>query len=144
MCSQQPTSWSKWLLMAEYCSNTNYHTSMSMSLFEVLYGYKSPHLSASSYLKDVKIEAREVLQQRRQITEPIKEKLAQAQNRIKKFVGKDRQDRYFQEGEWVYLKLQPYRQNYVSLRKHLKLSSKFYSRFQKEAKWNHSSPGEAR
>lgn len=50
----------------------------------------------------------------------------QAQNRMKFFDDKNREEREFQVGEMVYLKLQPFRQNSVSLRKNLKLSSRYY------------------
>jgi len=42
MCHARPTLWSKWLPLAEYWYNTNYHTSSRMTPFEVVYGQAHP------------------------------------------------------------------------------------------------------
>lgn len=56
----------------------------------------------------------------------LQDNLCKAQERMKYYADKRRSNRTFQVGDMVYLKLQPYRQTYVPLRKHLKLSSKYY------------------
>lgn len=48
---------------------------------------------------------------------------------MKFFADAHRVDRSFDVGEDVYLKLQPFCQNYVTLRKNLKLTSKYYGPF---------------
>ncbi|PHU24978.1 hypothetical protein BC332_03310 [Capsicum chinense] len=45
---------------------------------------------------------------------------------MKWYVDQRRSERELQVGDWVYLKLQPYRQTSIALRKHLKLCPKFY------------------
>ncbi|GAA0169205.1 hypothetical protein LIER_40718 [Lithospermum erythrorhizon] len=67
-----------------------------------LYGYKPPVLAMSNYLREVDSGAKVLLQDRAKMIQLIKENLLQAQNRMK---------------------------NSVSLRKHLKLTPKYYGPF---------------
>jgi hypothetical protein len=57
--------------------------------------------------------------------------LAKAQHRMKKFADAKRSERKFKVGDWVYLKLQPYRQ--ISVQDKMgthKLKQKFYGPFE--------------
>lgn len=56
----------------------------------------------------------------------LKENLAKAQQRTKSHTDKERTGGEFEVGDWVYLKLQLYRQSSVSMRKNMKLAPKFY------------------
>ena len=40
----RPRSWVDWLLWAEYCYNTSFHTALRTTLFEVVYGRPPPPL----------------------------------------------------------------------------------------------------
>ncbi|XP_070054168.1 uncharacterized protein [Nicotiana tomentosiformis] len=88
----------QWLTAAEWWYNTNFHTSLQFTPFEAL----------------------------QQIQQLLKDNLTKAQERMKYYTDKRRSDREFQVGDMVYLKLQPYRQTSLALRKNLKLSSKYY------------------
>lgn len=47
MCSDKPTRWYKWLSLAEWWYNTNYHSSIHTNPFEVVYGRPPPiHLTS--------------------------------------------------------------------------------------------------
>lgn len=48
MVFQNPRQWNKWLALAEFWYNTNFHTSLKVSPFQALYGYLPPMLSMES------------------------------------------------------------------------------------------------
>lgn len=60
----------------------------------------------------------------------LKENLSQDQDRIKLFADQKRTDNTFQVSDFVFLKLQPYRQTSVALHENLKLSSKYLRPFE--------------
>lgn len=49
---------------------------------------------------------------------------------MKYYADLKRTDREFKVGDWVYLKLQPYKQQTVAIRSSLKLAAKFFGPFQ--------------
>ncbi|KAK6126136.1 hypothetical protein DH2020_040114 [Rehmannia glutinosa] len=112
MIHTTPKKWLQWLPLAEFWYNTNYHTSMKLTPFQALYGYAPPLHSMGAYLDST--------------NEEVRGNLLQAQNRMKVYADRHRQEREFEVGEFVYLKLQPFRQNSVEFRKNLKFASKYY------------------
>lgn len=69
-------------------------------------------------------------QARQHILSIVRDNLQHAQNRMKFQVDKHRSEREFAIGDWVYLKLQPYGQTSLALRKSLELAAKYYGPFQ--------------
>jgi RNase H-like domain found in reverse transcriptase/Reverse transcriptase (RNA-dependent DNA polymerase)/Integrase zinc binding domain/Retroviral aspartyl protease/Ty3 transposon capsid-like protein/Integrase core domain/Chromo (CHRromatin Organisation MOdifier) domain len=131
MVSQSPKKWAKWLALAEWWYNTNYHTAIKTTPFEALYGYAPPQLPMGSLPKGSNQTVNELLADRQQIMKRLKEHLTQAQARMKKYADLKRTERSFNVGDWVYLKLQPYRQVTIQGRgKHHKLKPKFYGPFE--------------
>ena len=60
--------------------------------------------------------AEDAVMHRQQFLQLLKDNLATAQARMKFFADKKRTEREFLVGDWVYLKLQPYRQTSIALR----------------------------
>ena len=56
--------------------------------------------------------------------------LQRAQKRMKKLADENRRDKEFKEGDWVLLKIQPYRQESLAKKGHHKLGKRFYGLFQ--------------
>lgn len=123
MIFQKPKSWSNWLHLAEWWYNTNYHSSLKCTPFQALYGYLPPLLVSGSISKD---EAFKWVTDRDAVIAALKENLRRAQNRMKVQADKGRSERTLEVGDWVYLKLQPYRQVSLAIRSNLKLASKYY------------------
>lgn len=76
----------------------------------------------------------DLVMKRQQIHQIIKDNLCKAQERMKRYADLHRSEREFQAGDLVYLKLQPYRQSSIALRKNLKLNSKYYGPYRILAK----------
>lgn len=60
----------------------------------------------------------------------LKENLAKAQHRMKQQADQHRSERAFQVGDWVFLRLQPYRQTTLQFRSNMKLSPRFFGPYQ--------------
>lgn len=71
-----------------------------------------------------------MLQRRTNINQTLKRKLEVARHRMKKMTDRNRIEREFSEGDWVFLKLQPYRQRSIVLRKNFKLNLRYYGSYQ--------------
>lgn len=72
----------------------------------------------------------EMLKERHAALQQLKHQLIRAQDRMKKFAGKSRSERTFHTGDWVYLKLQPYRQVSLSHKGNAKLHPRYYGPFE--------------
>ena len=64
MCIEHPTQWSVWLSTAEFWYNTNFHTSLQLSPFEALYGYKPTHIPLGPFHDSVIPAATDMVQER--------------------------------------------------------------------------------
>ena len=92
-----------------------------------LYGYQTP--SIISPLKwHSKVQAVEDhLQHQQEILQILKDNLVTSQNRTKWQEGQHRIERSFEEGDWVFFRLQPYKQmSLKQVNKDNKLAPKYY------------------
>lgn len=51
MCTGSPKHWHKWLALAKWWYNTNFHTATTCTPFEILYGYKLSQLALGPYIQ---------------------------------------------------------------------------------------------
>ena len=92
-----------------------------------LYGYQPP--SITSYLREnSKVQAVEHhIKHQQQVLQLLKDNLVLAQNRTKQQAYQHRNERSFDVGDWVFLRLQPYNQmSLKQAKKDNKLSPKYY------------------
>ena len=66
------------------------------------------------------------VEERQNCNEMLKLNLEVAQNHMKQFADRNKSERQYEVGEYVFLKLQPYRQTSLGLRRNLKLAFKYY------------------
>ncbi|XP_049387928.1 uncharacterized protein LOC125852239 [Solanum stenotomum] len=101
-----------------------------MAHYKVLYGYEPPQLFFESIAQSSVDVVDQYYRERQIMAKALKENLAKAQNRMKMYAHKKRSEKEFEVGDWVFLKLQPYRQTSIDMRRSLELASKFYSPYQ--------------
>ncbi|KAH0671271.1 hypothetical protein KY285_023835 [Solanum tuberosum] len=105
MVASRPNQWKQWLSAAEWWYNTNFHTVLKCTPFKDLYGYTPPQLCIRLLLENVVQAAEDVIRQRQQFLQLLKDNLHAAQARMKFFVDNKRTDREFAVGDSVYLKI---------------------------------------
>lgn len=128
MCSNHEKDWSFWIPLAEWWYNTHFHTSIQLTPYEIVYG-QSPPLHLPYLAGEVaNAEVDRSLQRRETVFQEIKQHLIKAQSRMKSQADQHRSDRSFQIGDWVWLKLQPYRKQSVQVR-HKSLLQSFMDLF---------------
>jgi hypothetical protein len=103
-------SWSVWLPLAEWWYNTSHHSATNITSFEAVYSYKPPALLFYVSGTSANLAVDSFLRDRTTVLTFLKEHLQAAQHCMKTQVDKHRSERQFDIGDWVYLRLQPYRQ----------------------------------
>lgn len=73
--SHKPAEWSKWISLAEFLYNTNYHSATQMTPFKILYGY-NPHQSSFELVSQSKVATMDqMLKERQLMAKVLKENL---------------------------------------------------------------------
>lgn len=129
-----PTKWSSFLPWAEFWYNTTFHSSTGMSPFEALYGRPPPPIPAYEVGSTLLGELDTQLASRDELLTELKHHLTAANNRMKQLADAKRRDVQFEVGDWVLMRIQPYRQKTLFQRSSQKLSHRFFGPFQVEAR----------
>ncbi|MCI04910.1 Ty-3/Gypsy retrotransposon polyprotein, partial [Trifolium medium] len=125
----KPSHWVRFLPWVELHYNTSVHSASGITPYQATFG-KVP-ITIPSYTQGGSIvDACDlVLSSREEILTVLKRNLAKAQKRMKDTADKHRREVEFKVNDWVYVKLQPYRQSSLSREKFHKLSKRYYGPF---------------
>jgi hypothetical protein len=125
--SDKQTQWFKWLPLIEWWYNTSFHTATKMTPFMALYGYHPPSITSSLKEKYKVQVVEDHIEHQQQVLQILKDNLTMAQNHMKQQADQHRSERSFEVGDWVFLRLQPYKQmSLKQAKKDNKLSPKYY------------------
>ncbi|KHN16270.1 Transposon Ty3-I Gag-Pol polyprotein, partial [Glycine soja] len=126
---RKPSSWGQFLLWVEWSYNTSCHSSTGVTPFKIIYGRKPPAIP--EYLGGVAVvpEVEEMLRQREEVLQLLRQKLLKAQQKMKHTVDTRRRPQEFNIGDWVLVKLRPHRQVSASETTYSKLTKRYYGPF---------------
>ncbi|GJW87713.1 ty3-gypsy retrotransposon protein [Tanacetum coccineum] len=119
-----PKAWVNFLPWAEF-----WYNSAGVTPFKVVYGRDPPSVITRSFCDDTPHDVIDQLQQRDALLAQLKINLGRAQARMKKYADKKRRELSFAIGDYVFVKLQPYRQHSVKLQRNQKLGMRYFGPF---------------
>jgi len=100
-----------------------------MTPFKALYGREPPPLLKGDMESTVE-EVWLLLEDRNQMLDELQFQLNRAQNKMKQSADKKRREVVFEIGDFVYLKLHPYRMKSLATIPNQKLAARFYGTFE--------------
>ncbi|CAM8935244.1 unnamed protein product [Rhodiola kirilowii] len=122
--------WVDYLPWAEFHYNSAKHSGLGSSPFEVVYGRAPPRLVDYEPGTTPVAAVDELLIDRDQVLAQLRANLLRAQQRMCEQANKHRTDVEYAAGDWVFLRLQPYRQTSLRTNQSHKLARRYYGPFQ--------------
>lgn len=132
--SDHPRRWLDHLAWAEYWYNTSHHSAIGMTPFQAVYGRLPPPLLRHSSTEDTPPGLHQLMIERDAVLADLKHHLTHTQARMKHFADAKRREVQYEVGEFVFVKLQPYRQHSVQLRRFQKHAMRYFGPFKILAK----------
>ncbi|KAI3768718.1 hypothetical protein L2E82_19548 [Cichorium intybus] len=113
-------SWDSHLPLAEFSYNNSYHASIGRAPFEMLYGRKCRTPICWGEVGQQLLGSTEVVLKTTELIQKVRERLLTAQSRQKSYADRRRSDLEFQVGDYVLLKVSPWK-GVIRFRKREKL-----------------------
>ncbi|GJU48380.1 retrotransposable element Tf2 [Tanacetum coccineum] len=105
MCGEKPKECVKWLSLAEFWYNTNFHSAINTTPYEAVY-YQTPLIYVPYIPGDSRVEnVDRTLQSREEVIKMLKFHMKRAQDKMESQANKHMTDREFEVRNWVYLKV---------------------------------------
>ncbi|KAL6220188.1 hypothetical protein ACLB2K_007945 [Fragaria x ananassa] len=117
-------SWDKNLSLMEFAYNNSFHSSIDMAPFEALYGERCRTPLCWNEVGERELCGPEIIHDTNEKIKVVKDRLKVAQSRQKSYADVRRKDLEFQVGDWVFLKLSPWK-GVVHFGKRGKLSPRY-------------------
>ncbi|KAB2626006.1 S ribonuclease [Pyrus ussuriensis x Pyrus communis] len=102
-------AWHQRLDLMEFAYNNSFHSSIGMAPFEALYGRACRTPLCWSEVGERVLVGPEIVEETTQNVQVIKSNLKAAQDRQKSLADRRATDRTYEVGDWVFLKLSPWR-----------------------------------
>ncbi|GJR67320.1 putative reverse transcriptase domain-containing protein [Tanacetum coccineum] len=122
-------SWDVHLPLVEFSYNNSYHSSMRYASFEALYGIKCRSPIMWAEVGEVQLIGPELVQETTEKISQIKDRLKAARDHQKSYTGKKRKPLEFSVGEYILLKVSPWK-GVVRFGKKEKLAPRFVGPFE--------------
>ena len=103
----QQSHWEKYLPLVEFAYNNSYHSSIGMPPFEALYGRPCRTPLSWDRLEDRVIIGPELIHEMEEQVRQIRQWLKEAQDRQKSYVDAHRNDRKYEVGDQVFIRIKP-------------------------------------